>query len=104
MESSTLNVTGTKLSIAVQTDMPNDTVQSESNQNWQRVISKTYSASKIWIDQQEYKGLKLALIILIGCIIAMFWYINAQFKEFQQLSQVQDFVNSKEKHYPLMQN
>ncbi|XP_014471160.1 PREDICTED: serine/threonine-protein kinase/endoribonuclease IRE1 [Dinoponera quadriceps] len=87
IESSGSNVTGTNLSIAMQTDMSNDTVQSESKQNWQKVISKTYSASKIWINQQEDKGLKLALIILIGCIIVMFWYMNTQLKGFQQLSQ-----------------
>ncbi|XP_032689202.1 serine/threonine-protein kinase/endoribonuclease IRE1 isoform X2 [Odontomachus brunneus] len=87
IESSTLNITGTNLSIAMQTDMPNDTVQSESKQNWQMVISKTYSASKIWLNQQEDKGLKLTMIILIGCVIIMFWYINTQIKGVQQLSQ-----------------
>lgn len=51
-------------------------------------ISAMYHASKQWINQQENKGLKLALIILVGCIITMFWYLNVQFKEFQQLSQV----------------
>lgn len=87
LQASTLNVTGAKLSI-VQTEMSNNTLQSENNRNWKKVISKTYSASKVWINQQENKGLKFALIVLIGCIIAMFWYLNAQFKEFQQLSQV----------------
>lgn len=76
----------------MQTDMPNDTVQSESKQNWQRVISKTYNASKIWLNQQEDKGLKITMIILIGCVIIMFWYINTQIKGVQQLSQVQHIL------------
>lgn len=55
--------------------------------NWTISIKTVYNASKNWLNQQENKGLKLTLIILVGCIIAMFWYLNAQFKEFQQLSQ-----------------
>jgi len=85
-----LNVTGTKLSVAVQSDMSNDTVQSENNQNWQRIISKTYSVSKMWFNQQENKDMKLIMIsimLIIGTILA--WYIHKQRKEqFQQLSQV----------------
>ncbi|KAK0161952.1 hypothetical protein PV327_008347 [Microctonus hyperodae] len=55
--------------------------------NWRKVISNFYNTSKRWLNQQENKGLKLALIILVGCVITMFWYLNAQFKEFQHLSQ-----------------
>lgn len=57
------------------------------HKNWRRVIAASYNAGKKWLNQQESKGLKLTLIILVGCIITMFWYLNAQFKEFQQLSQ-----------------
>ncbi|XP_025155794.1 serine/threonine-protein kinase/endoribonuclease IRE1 isoform X2 [Harpegnathos saltator] len=87
IESSTLNVTGTNVSIAVQADMPNNIVQSENQQNWQKIITKTYNATKSWINQQEDKALKLTLIILIGCIIVMLWYISTQIKGYQQLSQ-----------------
>ncbi|XP_076175051.1 serine/threonine-protein kinase/endoribonuclease Ire1 isoform X2 [Ptiloglossa arizonensis] len=58
-----------------------------SSMYWREFIRNTYIASKTWFNQQENKGLKLALIALVGCILAMFWYLNAQFKEFQQLSQ-----------------
>lgn len=58
------------------------------HKNWRRSIAASYNAGKKWLNQQENKGLKLALIILVGCVITMFWYLNAQFKEFQQLSQV----------------
>ncbi|XP_051171210.1 serine/threonine-protein kinase/endoribonuclease IRE2 [Leptopilina boulardi] len=57
------------------------------HKNWRRTIAASYNAGKKWLNQQESKGLKLTLIILVGCIITMFWYLNAQFKEFQQLSQ-----------------
>ncbi|EFN86948.1 Serine/threonine-protein kinase/endoribonuclease IRE1 [Harpegnathos saltator] len=67
--------------------MPNNIVQSENQQNWQKIITKTYNATKSWINQQEDKALKLTLIILIGCIIVMLWYISTQIKGYQQLSQ-----------------
>ncbi|PSN49742.1 Serine/threonine-protein kinase/endoribonuclease IRE1 [Blattella germanica] len=47
----------------------------------------SYGSAKLWLNQQENKGLKLTLIVLVGCIFAMFWYFNAQVREFQQLSQ-----------------
>ncbi|XP_017884608.1 serine/threonine-protein kinase/endoribonuclease ire-1 isoform X2 [Ceratina calcarata] len=58
-----------------------------SNRSWREVVRSAYTISKNWLSQQENKGLKLTLIVLLGCILAMFWYLNAQFKEFQQLSQ-----------------
>ncbi|XP_012271622.1 serine/threonine-protein kinase/endoribonuclease IRE1 isoform X2 [Orussus abietinus] len=69
----------------VQTDeCRNATIEAK---NWRRAVSATYNASRGWISRQENKGLKLALVILLSCVIAMFWYLNVQFKEFQQLSQ-----------------
>lgn len=88
LESSTLNVTGTKLSVAMQSDLSNDTVQSENNQNWQRIISKTYSASKMWLSQQENvdKLIVIPIMLTIGTLVV--WYIYKQCKEqSQQLSQ-----------------
>lgn len=80
----TINVTR-KQSIAVQTDSDvNSTIE---NKGMRKAVGSVYNATKIWLNQQENKGLKLALIILVGCVISMFWYLNAQFKEFQQLSQ-----------------
>lgn len=64
-------------------DKSNDT----TGQTCRKLLKGAYIASKTWLNQQENKALKLTLIILLGCIIAMFWYLNAQFKEFQQLSQ-----------------
>lgn len=78
-----LNATQMKL-IAMQADMSNDTMQSESYRNWQVFISKTYSASKIWINEQENKDIKLTMIIF-ACIIAIIWYLCAQYKRFLHL-------------------
>lgn len=64
-------------------DQSNDS----TSQTCRQIITGVYNASKTWLNQQENKALKLTLIILLGCIIAMFWYLNAQFKEFQQFSQ-----------------
>ena len=61
------------------------------HRGWRKSFAEIYNTAKKWINQQENKGLKVALIILVGCVITMFWYLNAQFKEFQQLSQVNSF-------------
>lgn len=91
LETSTLNVTGTKLSVAnVQSNMSNDTMQSENNRNWQRIISKTYSASKMWLNRYESIDMKLIVIpimLTIGTIAA--WYLYKQRKkQLQHVSQV----------------
>ena len=59
-----------------------------NNESWREFMQNVYTMGKNWFSQQENKGLKLTLIVLLGCILVMFWYLNAQFKEFQQLSQV----------------
>lgn len=59
-----------------------------NNESWHEFVQNVYTIGKNWFNQQENKGLKLTLIVLLGCILVMFWYLNAQFKEFQQLSQV----------------
>lgn len=43
--------------------------------NW---IVENYTGIKNWINQQENKGLKLTLIVMTGCVIAMFWYLQIQ--------------------------
>lgn len=83
-----LNATEMKLSIAAQSNISNNTLQSESNQNLQRIILDMYSMSKVWINQQENSGIILVLIIFAGCVIAA-WYLYVRYKEqSQQLSQV----------------
>ncbi|XP_035725102.1 serine/threonine-protein kinase/endoribonuclease IRE1-like [Vespa mandarinia] len=85
-EISSLNSTPTHLPITLADNTPiiANTMQEG---NWYKILTESYRASKKWLNQQENKGLKLALIILVGCIVTMFWYFNAQFKEFQQMSQ-----------------
>jgi hypothetical protein len=41
-------------------------------------VTFSFGSAKLWLNQQENKGLKLTLIVLVGCIIAMFWYFSAQ--------------------------
>lgn len=45
-----------------------------------------FKAVRLWVNQQENKGLKLMLIILVGCVIAMFWYLQVQVREFQNMN------------------
>ncbi|XP_041977924.1 serine/threonine-protein kinase/endoribonuclease IRE1 isoform X1 [Aricia agestis] len=40
-----------------------------------------------WLHQQENKALKMLLIILMGLVVTLFWYLRLQAREFQQLSQ-----------------
>lgn len=72
------------MSVAVQTDP--DYPENEKN-NTSEVTLTIYTTAQNWINKQENKGLKLALIVLFGCIVAMFWYFRAQVREFQQMSQ-----------------
>lgn len=37
-----------------------------------------YKQANAWLNQQENKILKLALIILVGLVISMFWYLRYQ--------------------------
>ncbi|CAH2037698.1 unnamed protein product, partial [Iphiclides podalirius] len=46
-----------------------------------------YKRGYVWLHQQENKALKVALIVLTGLVVAMFWYLRYQAREFQQLSQ-----------------
>ncbi|XP_075973369.1 serine/threonine-protein kinase/endoribonuclease Ire1 [Anticarsia gemmatalis] len=46
-----------------------------------------YKQAYLWFHQQENQVLKVALIILVGLVITMFWYLRYQAREFQQLSQ-----------------
>ncbi|XP_034830294.1 serine/threonine-protein kinase/endoribonuclease IRE1 [Maniola hyperantus] len=46
-----------------------------------------YKQAYIWLHQQENKALKVLLIILMGLVVTMFWYLRYQAREFQQLSQ-----------------
>ncbi|RVE44453.1 hypothetical protein evm_010857 [Chilo suppressalis] len=46
-----------------------------------------YKKLYLWLQHQENTALKLALIILVGLVITMFWYLRYQAREFQQLSQ-----------------
>ncbi|XP_076627174.1 serine/threonine-protein kinase/endoribonuclease Ire1 isoform X1 [Colletes latitarsis] len=71
----------------------------KSSMSWREIVRNIYVTSKSWLNQQENKGLKLALIALLGCILAMFWYLNAQFKEFQQLSQQGSRESSRSDDY-----
>lgn len=42
---------------------------------------------KHWFDNEENKILKLAMVILCGCFITMFWYFQARIHELRQQSQ-----------------
>jgi serine/threonine-protein kinase/endoribonuclease IRE1 len=41
-------------------------------------ITFSYGSAKLWLNQQKNKGLRLTLIVLVGCIFAIFWYYNGQ--------------------------
>lgn len=93
LETTLSNVTELKLPTAMQSNISNNTVQSESIHNWQKILLDTYSTTKVWINQQENTGIKLVLIIFAGCMIAALWYLYVQNKQqLQQLSQVKYLI------------
>jgi hypothetical protein len=71
-------------SVGVQTDKePEGAWERFKNSNISFYLSRdfitfAYGSTRLWLNQQENKGLKLTLIVLVGCIVAMFWYFTAQ--------------------------
>ncbi len=47
-------------------------------------FANVYTTSQNWLDAQESKILKLLLIILMGMIVAMFWYMRSTVRELRQ--------------------
>lgn len=47
-------------------------------------LANVYTTSQKWLDAQESKILKLLLIILMGMIVAMFWYMRSTVRELRQ--------------------
>nr|XP_026488501.1 serine/threonine-protein kinase/endoribonuclease IRE1 [Vanessa tameamea] len=72
------NLKSSSVSVSVQTD---------EFQDFHFRPDLWYKQGYIWIHQQENKALKVLLIILTGLVVAMFWYLRYQAREFQQLSQ-----------------
>lgn len=65
-------------SVGVQTE-PAEEIEIEVNvETLADSITNAYNSFKLFINMQENKGLKLTLIVLVGCIIAMFWYLQMQ--------------------------
>ncbi|CAG9864423.1 unnamed protein product [Phyllotreta striolata] len=71
-------------------DNPEDYLTIETDKEESRAIwnwfQRCYDTAKSWVNQQENKGLKMSLIIMTGCVIAMFWYLQIQVREFQSQS------------------
>ncbi|XP_047529274.1 serine/threonine-protein kinase/endoribonuclease IRE1 [Vanessa atalanta] len=72
------NLKSSSVSVSVQTD---------EFQDFHFRPDLWYKQGYIWLHQQENKALKVLLIILTGLVVAMFWYLRYQAREFQQLSQ-----------------
>lgn len=47
-------------------------------------LANVYTTSQHWLNTQESKILKLLLIILMGMIVAMFWYMRSTVRELRQ--------------------
>lgn len=74
-------------SIGIQTDNDVSNIVDDEIIDTENSFEYYYQCIKLWINQQENKGLKLMLIVLSGCVCAMFWYLQMQVREFQNLSQ-----------------
>lgn len=67
-------------SIGVQTIDDQITV----NKTTKSAIVNMFRRSSLWLDAQDSKILKLLLIILMGMIVAMFWYVRHTVRELRQ--------------------
>lgn len=75
------NVESPKHSVGVQTEFNgehDDNKVSYANETIREFVNNAYSSVKLFINLEENQGLKLTLIILVGCIVAMFWYLQMQ--------------------------
>ncbi|CAK9817696.1 Serine/threonine-protein kinase/endoribonuclease ire-1 [Anthophora quadrimaculata] len=88
-------------SFSLQND--NESNTNTSDKSWREFVRNVYAMSKSWLNQQENKGLKLILIVLVGCVLIMFWYLNVQFKEFQ-LSQGSRETSRTNDYYGMRSN
>ncbi|XP_018576768.1 serine/threonine-protein kinase/endoribonuclease IRE1, partial [Anoplophora glabripennis] len=86
-ESSEKNVNSIKEDVASEDPEKNIKNINSSHKSLRHSIRDLYNDLKLWINHQENKGLKLTLIILTGCVITMFWYLQIQVREMQNLSQ-----------------
>lgn len=69
-EENETNLKSNSISVSVQTD---DIVESFTIRP-----DLLYKRAYVWIHQQENKGLKVALIILVGLVITLFWHLRYQ--------------------------
>ncbi|XP_074099180.1 serine/threonine-protein kinase/endoribonuclease Ire1 isoform X1 [Cotesia typhae] len=76
-----------KITIVLSSHEQANVINSTEHRSWPKAIANSYNVSKRWINQQESKGLKLALIILAGCLIMVIWHWYVQNKELKILSQ-----------------
>ncbi|CAM6031442.1 unnamed protein product, partial [Sphagnum compactum] len=68
------------------------TDETDNRTDWQKLkkqkyVKSLYFRAKHWLDSQENKVLKLLLIILVGCVISMLWYLHITVRELKQQSQ-----------------
>lgn len=61
------------------------------------LIRYLYTGTKQWLDGQDNKAIKLALIVVVGCVVAMAWYVRMQVQEMRQISQ-NGSSNSKQQY------
>ncbi|KAL0110554.1 hypothetical protein PUN28_013865 [Cardiocondyla obscurior] len=86
LETSTLNITGTKLSVAMQSDTNDDTIESENNRNWQKFILNIYSVSKVWLSQQGNMDIVIVIPITLTIGTVVLWYLYKCLHNKDQLS------------------
>lgn len=65
-------------SVGVQTEDDREMKLDVKIETYADSVKYAYNSFKMFINMQENKGLKLTLIVLVGCIIAMFWYLQMQ--------------------------
>lgn len=75
---------GSSSSIGIQTDNFSDSEKDFIQTHTGSTIAHLYFKSKTWINAQESKILKMMLIISMGMIVAMFWYMRHTVHELRQ--------------------
>lgn len=65
-------------------DSPTENPTINATMSPREFLANVYTTSQNWLNAQESKILKLLLIILMGMIVAMFWYMRSTVRELRQ--------------------
>lgn len=72
------------IGIAGGDDITGENQKANATMSTRKVLANVYTTSQTWLNAQESKILKLLLIISIGMIVTMFWFVRGTVRDLRQ--------------------